>query len=131
MAYTDVDITHFYCSKILVMKTLEQLAAETFPVGNETCPSKVLTARYNQAKMVKAVNGWLRVADESRNKSIDKKAPFPSGGVVQGPVNKAMIGDESRGEEYIIPQETLDRLNHPDVKLKDIDPTKAAQWKIK
>lgn len=40
------------------MKTLEQLAAETFPCEG-LCPSKMLTAKYNQAKMVKAVKSWI------------------------------------------------------------------------
>lgn len=82
------------------MKTLEQLAAETFPYEG-LCPSKTLTAKYNQAKMVKAVRKWME-----QGRYVPGESQGYDGTTIRwthgNPV--AMVGDNKGPEVVKIPQ---------------------------
>lgn len=49
------------------MKTIEQVALETFP-PNKSCLSKDLEARYNREKMIKAVRKWQQEQHQEKPK---------------------------------------------------------------
>lgn len=49
------------------MKTIEQVALETFP-PHRSCLSKDLEARYNREKMIKAVRKWHQEQQQEKPK---------------------------------------------------------------